>query len=70
MYLFQKAPEPIEPWRPDILDALNYGNTCIRPNRIFLLSDDLPQSEDCLFLNIFVPGIAYFEKIYIYQVKY
>lgn len=52
-----KAPEPAEPWTPKVLDAFEYGNTCVRPN-VFFIKDNYPQSEDCLFLNIFVPGNA------------
>lgn len=56
MYFLQ-APEPIEPWTPRVHDAFEYGSTCIHPNELFNIADNYPQSEDCLFLNIFVPGL-------------
>lgn len=46
----------IEPWAPKVIDAFEYGATCIRQNDLFKVIDDYPQSEDCLFLNVFVPG--------------
>lgn len=51
-----KAPEPAESWTPKVLDAFEHGNTCLRSNN-FLITDSYPQSEDCLFLNIYVPGV-------------
>lgn len=55
-----QAPEPVEPWTPKILDAFEFGNTCIRPNTIS--NDDYPQSEDCLNLNVYVPASARSDK--------
>jgi len=49
-----KAPEPVEPWAPAIKDATEHGYTCVRPTQFFI--DKEPQSEDCLFLNVYVPG--------------
>lgn len=51
-----KAPETIEAWAPKTIDAFEYGSTCIRRNQLFKVIDDFPQSEDCLFLNVFVPA--------------
>lgn len=51
-----KAPEIIEAWAPKTFDAFEYGSTCIRRNQLFRVIDDFPQSEDCLFLNVFVPA--------------
>ncbi|XP_053148718.1 cholinesterase-like [Hemicordylus capensis] len=55
---FQK-PHPHQPWS-QVLEANNYGNSC--PQFIFLGFPDAaiwaantPLSEDCLFLNIWVP---------------
>lgn len=50
----QKAPEPAGSWAPTELEAYQHGNTCVRPNQF--APDALVQSEDCLFLNIYVPG--------------
>lgn len=49
-----KAPEPVESWAPITLDATNFGSTCMQTS-IFAHSK-LPQSEACLFLNVYVPG--------------
>lgn len=49
-----KAPEPAEQWRPKVLDAFDHANTCIRSEIVTF--DKAPQSEDCLALNIYVPG--------------
>lgn len=49
-----KAPEPVEPWKPKVLDALRHANTCIRSDTFSI--DKGPLGEDCLALNIFVPG--------------
>ena len=35
-------------------NATQYGATCIQPG---FLNEDQPQSEDCLFLNIWTPNI-------------
>lgn len=45
---------PVEPWAPNILDALEHGDTCVRPNQFG--PDKLTQDENCLFLNVYVPG--------------
>lgn len=49
-----QVPQPADSWKPNILDASQYGNNCIGTNE--LTFDTYPQREDCLFLNIFVPG--------------
>lgn len=51
--LFQ-APEPIDPWHPNVVNAYNYRNTCMQP----YYPDEIVTgtSEDCLYLNIYVPG--------------
>lgn len=40
-------------WAPAERNATEHGNTCIRPE-IFAINQ--PQDEDCLFLNVYVPG--------------
>lgn len=46
-----QAPQKIEPWT-ETLDAFEFGNDCIQPNRT---SMEFHGSEDCLYLNVFVP---------------
>ncbi|XP_031641091.1 venom carboxylesterase-6-like [Contarinia nasturtii] len=45
-----RAPEPVEPWFDRPLDAFEYGPLCAQRAR-------RKTSEDCLFLNIFVPVV-------------
>lgn len=57
---FQPARAP-EPWR-EIFDAKAYGNTCpqITSGEVSLFAswvNDTPQSEDCLFLNVWTRGL-------------
>lgn len=54
-FIIEKAPIPIASWKPNVLDAFQYGNSCIQ--QASALGNSGPQSENCLFLNIFVPGI-------------
>lgn len=54
-----QAPEPVEPWAPKVIDAFNVSFTC---NRIVAVWDTPGEdSEDCLLLNIYVPGKFYYE---------
>lgn len=46
-----KAPQQIEPW-PNNIDAFEYGTACPQLDGDINFSET---SEDCLFLNIFVP---------------
>lgn len=48
-----KAPEPVESWRPKTFDAFEYGKSC---SQLFFPGVHLDTSENCLFLNVFVPG--------------
>lgn len=52
-----QAPVPIASWKPQILDAFGYGNSCIQQSNA--IGNSGPESEDCLYLNVFVPGISY-----------
>lgn len=64
MNVTKQPPVPVEPWAPETIDAFEHTPTCIRPD-IQPFSDDAPQSEDCLSLNVFVPGIDFvYRQIY------
>lgn len=54
MILLLQAPEPVEPWS-ETLDAFEHMPTCVHVSSP-PFSDVSPQSEDCLALNINVPG--------------
>lgn len=49
-----QAPEAVDSWKPNVLDAFRYGNSCIQPGE--LSAEPYPQHEDCLYLNVFVPS--------------
>ncbi|KAK3105623.1 hypothetical protein FSP39_002059 [Pinctada imbricata] len=58
-----RKPDPVEPWEGEY-DATNFGYAC--PQSVNELFDDKSknQSEDCLFLNIYVPrSISSEEKL-------
>lgn len=44
----------MDDWSPRVLEATEYGNSCFQSSEFLLFIG--PQSEDCLFLNIFTPG--------------
>ncbi|XP_070551698.1 cocaine esterase-like isoform X1 [Ptychodera flava] len=48
-----RAPEPKSPWQ-GVRDAKELGNACMQPASPLLPVEE-PKSEDCLYLNIFVP---------------
>ena len=50
-----KAPEPISTWN-EPLDATSFGSSCIQITRPAPAPDPGPQSEDCLFLNVWAPN--------------
>lgn len=56
-YLFE-APEPVKSWKPTTFNALEHSNMCTQPGNFMPVS--FPQSEDCLSLNIFVPGNLFY----------
>lgn len=57
-FLLQKAPVPIDPWKPKVLDAFEHGPICIQPV-VTIMDLPFPQSEDCLTLNVYVPGMLF-----------
>ncbi|XP_026518520.1 acetylcholinesterase-like, partial [Terrapene carolina triunguis] len=55
---FQK-PLPHQPWS-HVLETTSFGNTCHQPPLpsypdAYMWKSKIPQSEDCLFLNVWVP---------------
>lgn len=58
-----KAPVPVDPWRPKTIDAFEYSKAC---SQMRYLISDTESSEDCLYLNVFVPGdkfIKFFDEL-------
>ena len=50
-----EAPASVKPWGDDVLEALREGAVCPQlPNKATIEANGM--SEDCLFLNVFVPG--------------
>ncbi|XP_031624710.1 esterase B1-like isoform X2 [Contarinia nasturtii] len=56
-----KAPEPIESWKPAVLDAFEHGNACFQPRKS--LANHLPQTNvkanEKLAVLFFIHGGAY-----------
>lgn len=48
-----KAPVPVEAWRPNTIDAFEYSKACSQ--KLNFISDTA-YSEDCLYLNVFIPS--------------
>jgi para-nitrobenzyl esterase len=51
-----KAAPPLQPWT-GVKDALRLGNTAIQGPRVYLGVNEPPPAEDCLYLNVWTPGI-------------
>ena len=55
-----KRPRPVEAW-PGVRDALTFGRSTPQPGRTMdvpwwrWITDDKPQGEDCLVLNVYTP---------------
>lgn len=54
-FVNKQAPEPAESWRPAVLDAFEHSKICVQP-AITVMHLPYPQGEDCLTLNVYVPG--------------
>ena len=53
-----KPPRPPQPWKQAIYNASYFKNICIQDpeyNEFFWPSFSIPQSEDCLYLNVYSP---------------
>lgn len=49
-----QPPQKPNPWN-EVKDVLDYGNDCVRVIRSNI-NNGITGSEDCLYLNIFVPS--------------
>ncbi|KAI8487615.1 hypothetical protein Bbelb_346080 [Branchiostoma belcheri] len=52
-----KPPQPASPWAPGTFKATNFSSACV-PIRVSLSAPDSDTSEDCLYLNVFVPTVT------------
>lgn len=53
-----KPPQPPQVWNPSIYDASHFRDICIQDpeyNEFFWPNLSIPQSEDCLYLNVYSP---------------
>lgn len=62
IFILRKVPKPVESW-PTVIDAFEHGKICPSPGK--MVPQPFEQSEDCLTLNIFVPG----NEFYIHPLK-
>lgn len=44
----------VDDWSPRVLNATEFGNSCFQTSEFITFLG--PQSEDCLFLNVFTPS--------------
>lgn len=49
-----QATEPVDSWKPRILDASEYGAPCMMSMPNFNIKGQI--DENCLYMNIYVPG--------------
>lgn len=52
-----RAPQPVRAWH-GTRDATNFGADCVQPAGPFASAQTRPQSEDCLFVNVWRPKTA------------
>jgi len=62
-----RPPHPVMPWGPTTLDATSFKPMCAQPNTggdpsTGATYNGMPLSEDCLYLNVFVPKMAVLDK--------
>lgn len=50
----------MDSWFPRVIDATEYGPICMLSLPFFTL--DRPMKEDCLTVNVFVPGKKMFQR--------
>lgn len=61
-----KKPYPVSAWKPQVLTAVKHKQACLqliipfwptgKKSNLTIALEKIPQGEDCLYLNIFVPG--------------
>lgn len=72
-----RPPQPVAAWKPATYNASYFRSICIQPgdyNELFWPNFSHPQSEDCLFLNVYAPhrndisgtGASYPVMVYIH----
>lgn len=52
------SPKPVDKWE-GVLDCTNNTKFCFQ-----LLSNDIRETEDCLYLNVYTPAVSIIHNIY------
>ena len=65
-----KAPQPLEAWRPGVLQAKKHGNICFQPTAFAYLfkpyAANFSYSEDCLYLDVYTPNVSVSLPVMVY----